>query len=69
MPRSTLFQLRNGIPYLLKREKLSSEDFTINNGERIAQMIIAKHERVEWVKTEELEQTKRGGGGFGHTGI
>jgi dUTP pyrophosphatase len=48
---------------------LSSEDFVINNGDRIAQMIIARHERVEWEETEELESTRRGAGGFGHTGI
>lgn len=47
---------------------LSSEEFVIEDGERIAQMIIAKHEKAEWVQVEELEQTSRGAGGFGHTG-
>lgn len=47
---------------------LSNEDFTINDGERICQMIVAKHERVEWVEVDELDETERGDGGFGHTG-
>ncbi len=47
---------------------LSSEDYSINNGDRIAQMIIARHERVTLVPANELNQTTRGGGGFGHTG-
>lgn len=47
---------------------LSNEDFTIENGERIAQLIIAKHERAEWVQVEELSETSRGEGGFGSTG-
>ncbi|WP_299121140.1 dUTP diphosphatase [uncultured Winogradskyella sp.] len=47
---------------------LSNEDFTINNGERIAQLVIAKHERAEWEVTEELSSTDRGEGGFGSTG-
>jgi len=47
---------------------LSDQPFVINNGERIAQMIIAQHERVEWVETSELSGTERGSGGFGHTG-
>ena len=47
---------------------LSNQDFEIKDGERIAQMIIAKHERVEWEETDELSQTQRGEGGFGHTG-
>ena len=47
---------------------LSQEDQTITDGERIAQMIIAKFERVEWTAVEELEETARGEGGFGHTG-
>ena len=47
---------------------LSSVNFIIKNGERIAQMIIAKHERVEWNAVENLEETVRGAGGFGHTG-
>lgn len=47
---------------------LGQEDFVVNNGERIAQMVIAKHERAEWVLVEELGETQRGSGGFGHTG-
>lgn len=47
---------------------LSDKPFTIRDGERIAQMIIARHERVEWDKREELDETTRGHGGFGHTG-
>ncbi|MEX0314685.1 MAG: dUTP diphosphatase [Allomuricauda sp.] len=48
---------------------LSADDFTIENGERIAQMVIAKHERAEWVQTEVLSETDRGAGGFGSTGV
>ncbi|MDR1592155.1 MAG: dUTP diphosphatase [Prevotellaceae bacterium] len=48
---------------------LSNEPFVINDGERICQMIIAKHEQAEWVEVEELRTTARGAGGFGHTGI
>ncbi|MFV0541896.1 MAG: dUTP diphosphatase [Aestuariibaculum sp.] len=48
---------------------LSNEDFTIQNGERIAQLVIAKHERAEWVETEILSETDRGTGGFGSTGV
>jgi dUTP pyrophosphatase len=47
---------------------LSNEDFIIENGERIAQMIIAKHERAKWQQAEELMETTRGSGGFGSTG-
>ena len=47
---------------------LSSENFTVQNGERIAQMVIASHERVEWQAVESLDETERGAGGFGHTG-
>ncbi len=47
---------------------LSSEPFTINDGERIAQMVVACHEQVEWLPTETLEETERGAGGFGHSG-
>ncbi|MBR9846989.1 MAG: dUTP diphosphatase [Algicola sp.] len=47
---------------------LSSEDFIINNGERIAQLVIAKHERAEWKEVNELSETDRGEGGFGSTG-
>ncbi len=48
---------------------LSKETFVVENGERIAQMVIARHERAEWVETEELSTTERGAGGFGSTGI
>lgn len=48
---------------------LSNEVFTINDGERIAQMVIAKHERAEWKEVSELDETKRGTGGFGSTGV
>jgi dUTP pyrophosphatase len=47
---------------------LSNEDFTIESGERIAQLVIAKHERAEWIEVEELQETSRGTGGFGSTG-
>ena len=47
---------------------LSNEDFVINDGERICQMVIAAHERAEWIEVEELNTTERGAGGFGHTG-
>ena len=47
----------------------STEDFVVQDGERIAQMVIAKHERVEWESVEILEETTRGAGGFGHTGV
>lgn len=47
---------------------LSAETFVIHNGDRIAQMIIASHEQAEWAQVDELEQTTRGAGGFGHTG-
>lgn len=48
---------------------LSSEDFVIEDGERIAQMVIARHEQVEWQTVEMLTETERGVGGFGHTGV
>ena len=48
---------------------LSAEDFIIEDGERIAQMIIARHEQVEWETVEVLSETERGAGGFGHTGV
>lgn len=48
---------------------LSNENFEINNGERIAQLVIAKHERAEWVDSIELTETDRGEGGFGSTGV
>lgn len=48
---------------------LSSEPFVVENGERIAQLVIAKHERAEWQETIELSETSRGEGGFGSTGV
>jgi len=48
---------------------LSNENFTIENGERVAQLIIAKHERAEWTQVQELTETARGEGGFGSTGV
>lgn len=47
---------------------LSNEPFTIENGERIAQLVIAKHERAQWEEVKELSKTDRGAGGFGSTG-
>lgn len=48
---------------------LSSEPFVIADGERIAQMVIARHEQAEWCEVEQLDETQRGEGGFGHTGL
>lgn len=48
---------------------LSTVDFTITAGERIAQMVIARHEQGEFEVVEELDQTERGTGGYGHTGV
>lgn len=48
---------------------LSQEDFQIQNGDRIAQMVIAKHEKAEWEQVDELSETERGAGGYGHTGV
>ena len=47
---------------------LSSEEFVIEDGERIAQMVIARHEQAEWEVVDVLDETERGAGGFGHTG-
>ena len=47
---------------------LSSEDFVVEDGERVAQMVIARHEQAEWQEVEILDETERGAGGFGHTG-
>ncbi|MFO7826265.1 MAG: dUTP diphosphatase [Cyclobacterium sp.] len=46
----------------------SREDFTVQDGERIAQMVIAKHEQISWNPQDELSETSRGGGGYGSTG-
>ena len=48
---------------------LSNEPFVIENGERIAQLIIAQHERADWIEVETLSETSRGQGGFGSTGV
>ncbi len=48
---------------------LSVDDFIINDGERIAQMIIAKHETIEFAVVDKLDETERGSGGYGHTGV
>ena len=48
---------------------LSSDDFVIEDGERICQMVIARHEQAVWEEVEVLDQTERGEGGFGHTGV
>ncbi len=48
---------------------LSNEGFTVENGERIAQLVIAKHERADWIEVEQLTETSRGEGGFGSTGV
>ncbi|PKP03846.1 MAG: dUTP diphosphatase [Bacteroidetes bacterium HGW-Bacteroidetes-6] len=47
----------------------SDTEFVVRNGDRIAQMVIARHERAEWEQVEELDDTVRGIGGFGHTGL
>ncbi len=47
----------------------SQEDFVINDGERIAQMVIARHEQGAFVEVETLDETERGAGGYGHTGV
>ena len=48
---------------------LSQEDFVVNDGERIAQMVIARHEQGDFVVVEQLDETERGEGGYGHTGV
>ncbi len=48
---------------------LSQDDFEVKNGDRIAQMVIAKHERAEWDNVDKLDETERGAGGFGSTGV
>ena len=48
---------------------LSDQPFTINDGERVAQMVVARHERVEWLSVDQLDDTERGAGGFGHSGV
>lgn len=48
---------------------LSSQTFVVNHGDRVAQMIIARHEKAEWITTDVLNESERGEGGFGHTGL
>ena len=48
---------------------LSNDDFSIGDGDRIAQMVIAKHENAQWIEVNELSATDRGAGGYGHTGV
>lgn len=48
---------------------LSNEEFIVNDGDRIAQLVIAKHEQAEFVEVNELDETERGDGGYGHTGV
>ncbi len=48
---------------------LGDEAFTVKNGDRIAQMIITKYEKAQWEQVDELDETQRGEGGFGHTGV
>lgn len=47
---------------------LSEDNFTVNNGDRIAQMVLARHERIRWISSDQLSETDRGKGGFGSTG-
>ena len=47
----------------------SNDDFIVEDGERVAQMIVARHEKGEWVETDTLDETERGEGGYGHTGV
>ena len=48
---------------------LSQEDFVVNDGERIAQMVVARHEKADFTEVEVLDETERGEGGYGHTGV
>ena len=48
---------------------LSNEDFVVNDGERIAKMVIARHEKADFIEVEVLDETERGEGGYGHTGV
>jgi dUTP pyrophosphatase len=48
---------------------LLNEEFIVNDGERIAQMVIARHETADFIEVEELDETERGAGGYGHTGV
>lgn len=48
---------------------LSDKPFVVNNGERICQMVVTRYDRVEWEQVDSLDDTERGAGGFGHTGV
>ena len=48
---------------------LSQEEFVVNDGERVAQMVIARHETADFIEVAELDETERGAGGYGHTGV
>ena len=82
-PRSGL-ALRNGISFVNSPGTIDSDyrgeigviminhgsdDFVIKRGDRIAQMVISRYERVEWKEVDELDETQRGAGGFGHSGV
>ena len=67
MPFLNAKPLRGEVKVLLVN--LSNEDFTINDGERIAQMVIAKHEQIDWYVVAELDDSSRGAGGFGSSGV
>ena len=62
-------QYGNTVRKLRAQKNLSQEDFVIADGERIAQMVIAKHEQGKWEEVEVLDETERGDGGYGHTGV
>ena len=66
-PRSGL-ALKHGITLVILIN-LSNEPFTVNDGERICQMVITNYTHVEWEAVERLDETERGDGGFGHTGV
>ena len=74
LPQGFEAQIRPRSGLAIKKEiciilvNLSSETFVIEDGERIAQMVIAKHEQAVWQEVEVLDETERGAGGFGHTG-
>ena len=67
-PRSGL-ALKHGITVLNTPGTIDAEDFIINAGERIAQMVIARYEKADLEQVAELDDTERGDGGYGHTGV
>ena len=74
-PRSGL-AIKHGITVLNSRGEvavilvnLSADDFTVSDGDRIAQLVVARHEVVGWVPVEQIDDTERGEGGYGHTGV